>query len=212
MRLTVHTLVSLDGVMQGPGGPQEDTTGGFGRGGWLVPYADEGMGRIVVEEWFAMAGALLLGRTTFELFRAFWPQVTDPADPIAAKINGLPRYVASTTIGDPAWEGSTVLGADALERIAELKRQDGEELQVHGSCGLVHSLHDAGLVDEYRVLQFPVVLGEGKKLFRDGGAASGFTRTGGETTPGGLTYLELTPAPFATGDITVHDGKERITT
>jgi len=209
MKLTVNTFVTLDGVMQGPGGADEDTTGGFHLGGWVVPYVDEGFGQ-VVDGWFAEADEFLLGRTTYDMMAAFWSQVTDPDDNVAAKLNGLPKHVVSTTLTDPTWQSTTVIGADVVAAVQALKDRPGRELQVHGSCGLVHTLHDAGLVDEYRLLVFPVVLGTGKRLFPEGAATSGFTLVDHGATGSGVTHQVLRPAPFTTGGITVEDGREAL--
>jgi dihydrofolate reductase len=210
MKLTVHMFVTLDGVVQGPGAPDEDTSGGFDRGGWVVPFVDDGFGRIV-DSWFAEADEILFGRTTYQMMAGFWPQVTDPADRVAATLNRLPKHVVSTTLADPAWSGTTVVGGDVVAAVAALKERPGRELQVHGSCGLVHTLHDAGLVDEYRLLVFPVVLGAGKRLFPEGCATAGYTLAAHDTTPAGLTYQVLRPAAFSTGGIVVEDGREVIT-
>jgi dihydrofolate reductase len=209
MKLTVHTFVTLDGVMQGPGGAEEDRTGGFEEGGWLMPFGDEDFGRIV-SGWCKNADALLLGRTTYGLFESFWPQVTDPEDPVATAINTLPKHVVSTTLTDPTWANTTVIG-DAVAGVKELKAESGRELQVHGSCGLVHTLHDAGLVDEYRLLVAPVVLGQGKKLFADGSAPTGFELVETERTGAGCTYLVLRPSgDVRVGEAAVEDGKDVI--
>jgi dihydrofolate reductase len=209
MKLTVHTFVTLDGVMQGPGGAEEDRTGGFEQGGWLMPFGDEDFGRIV-SGWFKSADALLLGRTTYGLFESFWPHVTDPEDPVATAINTLPKHVVSTTLTDPTWANTTVIG-DAVAGVKELKAESGRELQVHGSCGLVHTLHDAGLVDEYRLLVAPVVLGQGKKLFADGSAPTGFELVETERTGAGCTYLVLRPSgDVRVGEAAVEDGKDVI--
>src|SRR4029453_9040233 len=193
MKLTVHTFVTLDGVMQGPGGPDEDRTGGVPHGGWLMPFGAEGFGRIVrgrVED----AGPRRLGGTTYVLFEGFWPQVTDAEDPVATAINTLPKHVVSTTLTDPTWANTSVIGDDVVAAVTGLKEESGRELQVHGSCGLVHTLHDAGLVDEYRLLVAPVVLGQGKKLFADGSALTGFELVETQRTGAGCTYLVLRPS------------------
>ncbi|XAS67260.1 dihydrofolate reductase family protein [Micrococcaceae bacterium Sec5.7] len=209
MKLTVNTFVSLDGVMQGPGGRDEDTSGGFGRGGWLVPHADEDMGQIV-DGWFAEADAILLGRTTFQMMQRYWEQVTDPENTVAAALNNLPKYLVSATIREPTWKNTTVLPGNFLEAIDDLKSQPGRELQVHGSHRLARALHDAGLVDEYRLLCFPVVVGEGKRLFETGAAPSNFTLVKSKTTSAGAVHLVLLPTAFGAGDFEVRDGKEAV--
>jgi dihydrofolate reductase len=167
MKLIVGAFLSLDGVMQGPGGPDEDREGGFDLGGWLVPYADEDMGNFMVES-ITSTDALLLGRKTYEIFAAHWPKVTDENDPIATKLNSMPKYVASRTLERVEWNNSTLLKGDAAEAVAELKRQAGGDLQTQGSTDLAQTLIRHDLVDEYRLLVYPVVLGKGKRLFREG--------------------------------------------
>ncbi|PYF95945.1 Dihydrofolate reductase [Georgenia satyanarayanai] len=208
MQLIVHTFVSLDGVMQGPGGPEEDTSGGFDRGGWVVPLAGEGFGR-VVDGWFERTSEVLFGRATYETMAGYWPQVTDPADVVAARLNGCPKHVVSTTLTTPAWENTaSVIADDVAASVRALKERPGEELQVHGSWQLIQTLHKEGLVDEYRVIEFPVVLGTGKRLFHDGAAPSGFDAVETEVLDGGLVYRVLRPVPFASGTYAVEDGKE----
>ncbi len=167
MKLIVGAFLSLDGVMQGPGGPDEDREGGFDLGGWLVPYADEDMGNFMVES-ITSTDALLVGRKTYEIFAAHWPKVTDENDPIATKLNSMPKYVASRTLDKVEWNNSTLLKGDAAEAVAELKRQAGGDLQTQGSTDLAQTLIRHDLVDEYRLLVYPVVLGKGKRLFREG--------------------------------------------
>lgn len=186
MNITVHTFVSLDGVMQGPGAPEEDTSDGFTRGGWMVPLAGGDFGE-VVDGWFARGESLLLGRRTFELMRGYWPHVTDPEDAVAAALNGRHKYVVSSTLTDPGWGESTVI---ALQQVRDLKERSGGELQVHGSWQLVQALHGAGLVDSYRILQFPVVVGQGKLLFSHPGEAATLEVTHAATLPGGIVALE----------------------
>ncbi|NKX54347.1 dihydrofolate reductase family protein [Arthrobacter mobilis] len=207
MKLTVNTFLSLDGVMQGPGGRDEDTSGGFDRGGWLVPHIDEDFGRIV-NGWFANAEAILLGRTTYQMMQPYWEQVTDPEDPVAAAMNNLPKYLVSSTVAEPTWQNTTLLSGDPVQAVAELKSRPGAELQVHGSHRLARALHDAGLVDEYRLLIFPVVVGKGKRLFDDGAVPSAFELVDSATTGAGAVSLTLLPRPFSTGDFGVEDGRE----
>ena len=193
MELTVHEFLTVDGVMQGPGGADEDTTDGFTRGGWIVPFADEDFGAIVTG-WFGRAKAILLGRTTYSMMHPYWSQVTDPDNLVAAKLNGLPKYVASETLRDPAWHNTTVLSGDVITQVKQLKQQPGGELQVHGSWGLARSLHQAGLIDEYRLLVAPVTVGAGKRLFTEGSGPTRLELAGCERYDNGTLYLHYRPA------------------
>jgi dihydrofolate reductase len=192
MRLTLHTFLTLDGVMQAPGAPDEDPDGHFEHGGWSFPYGDEDFATAMAG-WFDRAGAFLLGRKTYEIFAGYWPLVTDPADPIASRLNALPKYVASRTLDTVSWAGATLLGGDAVAEIAKLKEQPGGELQVHGSGDLAHALIEHDLVDEYRLLFFPVHLGAGKKLFRDGARAGALRITGSSLTSTGVIIATYEP-------------------
>ena len=193
MRLTLHTFLTIDGVMQAPGGPEEDPSSGFTHGGWAFPFDDEDFGAAIAG-WFDGAGAFLLGRHTYEIFSGYWPKITDPANPVAAKLNALPKYVASATLASADWAGTTVLRGDVLAEVAKLKEQPGGELQVHGSGALAHALIDADLIDEYRLLFFPVHLGSGKKLFRDGAKAASLRLLTSSVTSTGVVIATYEPA------------------
>ena len=193
MRLTLHTFLTLDGVMQAPGGPEEDPSSGFTHGGWAFPFDDEDFGAAIAG-WFAGAGAFLLGRHTYEIFSSYWPKITDPENPVAAKLNALPKYVASTTLTSADWAGTTVLSGDVLTEVAKLKEQPGGELQIHGSGALAHTLIDADLIDEYRLLFFPVHLGSGKKLFRDGAKAASLRLLTSSVSSTGVVIATYEPA------------------
>ncbi|MFC9163512.1 dihydrofolate reductase family protein [Streptomyces fungicidicus] len=185
-KLVVTTFVTLDGVYQAPGGPQEDTRDGFDQGGWSVPYGDEDFGRFV-NGVFSRVGAFLLGRRTYDIFASYWPKMTDPADPVAGKLNELPKYVASSTLTDPEWAGTTVIAGDLAKEVTALKKHTDGELQLHGSGALARSLFALDLVDTLHLLTFPVVLGAGRRLFPEGSVPSAFRHAGGEITAAGVS-------------------------
>src|SRR5438128_12054372 len=162
MKLTTITNVSVDGVMQGLGGPDEDRRGGFERGGWALPLFDDEAATFLYEV-YQRADAFLFGRRTYEIFAGYWGVMADSSYPIAAALNTRPKYVASTTLTDPQWADTTVLSGD-LAAIRELKAEQGGELQVHGSGNLIRWLIDNELVDEIIVLTYPVVIGQGTPL------------------------------------------------
>ncbi|MFF0448775.1 dihydrofolate reductase family protein [Streptomyces sp. NPDC004609] len=216
MEISVNTFISLDGVMQGPGGVEEDRSNGFERGGWLVPHSGDGQ-LDPVGGWFRKADAFLLGRTTFEMMRMYWSQVTEPDNIVATALNTWQKYVVSDTLSDTdaAWGKTTVLRGDVIEQVRRLKDQPGGELQVHGSWRLARTLHDAGLVDTYRLLQVPVVVGDGKRLFADGAVPATYRITESEVLDGGAGVVSLTlrQAGFGTtgtGEFTVEDGNEAV--
>ena len=190
-RITVIEYTSLDGVIQGPGHAGEDTDGGFQLGGWTGPFmAEHGH---YLSPLFQAAGGFLLGRRTYDIWAQYWPTVTDTNDQIARSLNTRPKYVASATIQEPAWAGTTVL-RDAPREVAKLREQPGRPILLMGSSALAQSLMAHGLVDEYQLWVHPVVLGGGKKLFRDGGAAISLRLANSTTTAGGLVILSYEPS------------------
>ena len=205
MRLTLHTFLTLDGVMQAPGGPDEDPDGHFEHGGWSFPYGDEDFGTAITG-WFANADAFLLGRKTYDIFSKHWPKVTDPDDPVAGKLNALPKYVVSKTLESVSWPNSSLLAGDVVEEVTNLKKAPGKELQVHGSGALAHTLIEHDLIDEYRLLYFPVHLGSGKKLFADGAKAAGLRLINAKTTGTGVIIAMYEPAgPVQYGSFALED-------
>jgi dihydrofolate reductase len=171
--IVVNSFVTLDGVMQAPGGPEEDPSGGFTHGGWSVGYWDEEVMPAAVDAGGERMGGLLLGRRTYEIFAAHWPHVTD--DPMADRLNAVPKFVASTTLTEPSWSGTTVLGPDVPAEVARLKETDLGEIHVFGSSRLIQTLLEHDLIDALRLMVFPVVLGRGKRLFGSGAVPAGLT-------------------------------------
>jgi dihydrofolate reductase len=185
--LVVTTFLTLDGVMQAPGGAGEDPSGGFSYEGWLVPFFDEAMGEQVTE-WFLGAQDFLLGRGTYDIFYASWPKMISD-DPVSQGINFKKKYVASRSRDAVEWETAELLQGDVADAVRALKAEDGGELQVHGSAGLIQTLLAEDLVDELRVILFPVTLGEGKRLFGEGAIPRSWRLTGHRTTPSGAVML-----------------------
>jgi dihydrofolate reductase len=184
-KLVVTTFMTLDGVMQAPGGPEEDPDGGFEHGGWSVGYWDERMGELALEIHLA-AGGVLFGRRTYEILGSYWPRVGDD-DPMAAKLNAVPKYVASRTLDTFEWANSSLLDGDVPDAVGRLKAEDGDPLLVIGSSGLIQTLIQHDLVDTFKVWTFPVVLGEGKRLFGDGAIPAGLELNDIQTSTTGVT-------------------------
>jgi dihydrofolate reductase len=202
--LVLNTFLTLDGVMQAPGGPEEDPTGGFTQGGWSVPYWDEQMTEVMLKG-LGEPVALLLGRKTYEIFAAHWPHVSEERAarggtaaegdaPVAAALNGATKYVASTTLTEVTWANSVLLEGDVADAVATLKQQDGPDLQVQGSWNLIQTLLQHELIDEYRLWTFPVLVGPGKRLFADGTVPAGLELVDSATSTTGVVMATYRPA------------------
>ncbi len=201
MELTVTEFVTLDGVVQAPGAPEEDPSGGFTHGGWVQPHGSEELGAHIVDI-FSRADAFLLGRGTYEIFAGYWPRVTSPDDPIAHKLNTLPKYVASTTLRRVEWANSTLLAGDTVEAVRRLKASPGRELQVHGSRGLLQTLLAHDLVDVLHLHVIPVTLGSGRRLFGAGTQPRTLELAASRITPKGVALLTYRRGgPLRTGTI-----------
>ena len=185
-KIIVLTFISLDGVMQGPGGPTEDTSGNFTYGGWTVPYFDDFLGKIMTEQ-MSKPFDLLLGRKTFEIFASYWPQHVDEGP----GINKATKYVASNTLTKHEWNKSVFVNKDLVEEIKKLKQQDGPDLQVHGSGDLIQTLLEHDLVDEFWLKIFPVTLGTGKRLFAQGTIPVAYGLVDSKTSPTGVIIATL---------------------
>jgi dihydrofolate reductase len=185
-KIIVLTFLSLDGVMQGPGGPTEDTSGNFTYGGWTVPYFDEFLGNIMGEQ-MGQPFDLLLGRKTFEIFASYWPQHVEEGP----EINNATKYVASNTLTSHEWQKSVFLSGNVADEIKKLKAQDGLDLQVHGSAELIQTLLEHDLVDEFWLKIFPVTLGTGKRLFDQGTIPAAFALVDSKTSPSGVIIATL---------------------
>jgi len=199
MKLTATEFVTLDGVYQGPGGPDEDRRGGFDRGGWQAPFGDEETGEFITAVYSGM-DAMLLGRTTFDIWNSYWPD-HDGGDPVSHGINVLPKYVPSTTLRDPTWQNTHVIGGGdgAVEaKVRQLKAQPGRDLLLQGSGVLLRWLLERDLVDEMNLLIYPVVLGKGLRLFPDDGQSHALELVSSTTTPSGVMIQTYRPTGRAT--------------
>ena len=193
MKLATTTFVSVDGVMQGIGGPDEDRSGGFERGGWTTPLWDSEAGTFL-SDVYARADAFLFGRRTYEIFAGSWGVMADPSiNPIGLALNTKPKYVASTTLTDPGWADTTVLSGDVAAAVHELKAKPGGELEVHGSGALIRWLLDNDLVDEINLFTFPVVVGQGTRLFPDTGPDRALELVDSRATPRGVIIQVYRP-------------------
>jgi dihydrofolate reductase len=194
MKLTTTTNVSVDGVMQGLGGPDEDRRGGFERGGWALALFDD-EGATLLGQIYERADAFLFGRRTYEIFAGSWGTWDDPGDnPIWTALNTRPKYVVSTTLTDPQRADTTVLSGDVATAVAELKAEPGSELQVHGSGALIRWLLDNDLVDEINLFTYPVVVGQGTRLFPDTGPDTALDLVDSRATTNGVTIQVYRPA------------------
>jgi dihydrofolate reductase len=190
-KLIVQTFLTLDGVMQAPGGPGEDDSGGFAHGGWSMTYWDEQMGQ-VMDEAMSAPFDLVLGRKTYDIFAAYWPHAPEEAG--GKPLNDATKYVASRTRPRLEWSNSVLIEGDAAEGIAALKKEDGPELQVHGSGDLIQTLLRHNLVDQYRLWVFPLVIGSGKRLFSEGTIPSGLKLVDSKTSTTGVVMGRYEPA------------------
>lgn len=205
-RIIVAAFVSLDGVMQAPGGPKEDPTGGFTLGGWTAPHFDPALGASM-GELFSKPFDLLLGRKTYDVFAAHWPHVTDPNDPIAGLFNGVTKYVGSRSARNFSWQNSKWLGEDAVASLKQIKSEDGPDLLVQGSSDFIQTLWQNDLVDEFRVMIFPLVLGHGKRLFGDVPFAAKLIKS--QIYPNGVIVATYQPdGPVKTGDFSLPEPSE----
>jgi dihydrofolate reductase len=193
MKLTTITMVSVDGVMQGLGGPEEDPSGGFERGGW-VTHSFDNQAMALLSQVYERAEGFLFGRRTYQIFAGSWGTWADPGDnPIWTALNTRPKYVASATLTDPRWADTTVLSGDLAAAVGELKAKPGGELQVHGSGALVRWLLANQLVDELILLVCPVVVGQGRRLFPDSGPDIALELVDSRSTPKGVTIQVYRP-------------------
>jgi dihydrofolate reductase len=193
-KVIINEFISLDGVAQAPGGEEEDTSGGFAHGGWHMRYMEDETAMKRVLEGILDAGGFLLGRRTYEIFAAYWPNASEEEQVIAEPLNTKPKYVASRTLTELQWQNSTALQGELADAVAALKQEDGGDLHVIGSTELVQALIEHGLVDELRLMIDPVVLGGGKRIWQDDGVLRPLRLVDSETTPSGAIFATYAPA------------------
>jgi dihydrofolate reductase len=191
-KIIVNAFLTLDGVMQAPGGPEEDREGGFPHGGWQGPISGEDVGRLVTEG-IADADGFLLGRKTYDLFSSFWPKVTDPSNSIATALNSRPKYVVSRSLERVSWNNSRLIKGDVVAEIRKLRQLPGRTVHTWGSTEVLQLLQKNDLIDEYRLFIYPVVLGSGKRLFGSGTVPVAFKQVESVAAGKGATYYRLTP-------------------
>jgi dihydrofolate reductase len=189
-KIVVNAFLTLDGVMQAPGGPEEDPEGGFPHGGWQAPYRSDVMGRLVLEG-IAEADGFLLGRKTYDIFAGYWPKVTDPNNLIATALNSRPKYVLSRSLEHTAWNNSSLIKGDVVAELRKLRQQPGQALHTWGSTDALQTLMKEELIDEYRLFTFPLVLGAGKRLFGSGTVPLALRSVESTTSTNGVTYHRL---------------------
>ncbi|CAM2156566.1 Dihydrofolate reductase [Pararobbsia alpina] len=189
-KIIVNAFLTLDGVMQAPGGPDEDEEGGFLHGGWQGPYTDEVMGKVIVEG-MADADGFLLGRKTYDIFSNYWPKITDPDNPIATTLNSRPKYVMSRSLEQVSWNNSRLIKGDVVAELRKLREQPGRTLHTWGSSDAMQTLLEHDLVDEYRIIIFPVLLGSGKRLFGSGTMPAALKQVESITSTKGATFHRL---------------------
>lgn len=196
MKLTATEFLSLDGVYQGPGGPDEDRRGGFERGGWMAPFGDEETGRFITSVYERM-DAMLLGRVTWDIWASYWPH-HDGGDPVSHGINVLPKHVPSTTLTNPAWQNTHVINGDVEAAVRELKATPGRDLLLQGSGALLRWLLERDLVDKLSLVICPVVVGDGLRLFPERGQTHHLTLVESRSTPSGVMIQTYRPTGRAT--------------
>jgi dihydrofolate reductase len=189
-KIIVNAFLTLDGVMQAPGGPDEDREGGFPHGGWQAPLSDDVLGRRVTEG-IADADAFLLGRKTYDIFSSYWPKITDPKNAIATALNARPKYVVSRSLERLSWNNSSLIKGDVVAELRKLRQQPGRTVHTWGSTEVLHLLQKNDLIDEYRLFIYPLVLGIGKRLFESGAAPVALKHVEPVTVGKNATYYRL---------------------